>query len=368
MKKKLYPLLVLICFLLSACGGPEAPPSPSPSPSAHVPVPTPSAPVSPTPSPVPEPEAEPVNPLTGLSTEEAAAAARPVAVILNNLSAALPQQGNGDADIIYEVVAEGGITRMLGLYQSLTDVGAIGSVRSARPYFVELALGHDALLLHAGASNDGYVAMRDWAVDHLDGVNGVYSYPSTGLFWRDRDRVEGKHYAAEHSLVTTGEAVRAVLEHSSFRLVHEEDYAPALAFTEDGTPANGEDAGVIAVSFSGVKTGVFRYDADSGLYLAEQGKTPYIDGNTGAQIAVTNVLVLRTDITDSGDSYGHMGVTLSGGEGWFACGGKIVPIAWQKDGPAAPLIYALEDGSPLLLGRGKSYVNIVGLGRPVSWE
>ena len=368
MKKKLSLLLVLICLLLSACGdGQEAE-----TPSASAPTPSVSASATPSPSPeptpTPEPEPEPVNPLTGLPMDEVAAAARPVAVMLNNLAAALPQQGNGDADIIYEVVAEGGITRMLGVYQDLTDVGTIGSVRSARPYFVELALGHDALLVHAGASNDGYVAMKDWDADHLDGVNGVYSYPSTGLFWRDRDRVEGKHYAVEHSLVTTGEAICAVLERSSFRLAHEEDYEPALAFTEDGTPASGEDAGIITVSFSGVKTGVFRYDADSGLYQVEQGSNPYIDGNTGEQIAVTNVLVLRTDITDSGDSYGHMGVTLSGGEGWFACGGKIVPIAWHKDGPRSPVTYTLEDGSPLLLGRGKSYVNIVGLSRPVSWE
>lgn len=370
MKKRWAALTAALCLLLSACGGGSG--DETPSPSASAPPPSASTPASaapsPTPSPTPEPEAGPVNPLTGLPMSEEETAARPVAVLLNNLSAALPQQGNSGADIIYEVVAEGGITRMLGVYQSLTDVGTIGSVRSARPYFVELALGHDALLLHAGASADGYQVMEDWHVDHLDGVNGVYSNPSRGLFWRDRERVEGKRYAVEHSLVTSGEAVRTVLECSSLRLTHGEDYASALSFTEDGTPAGGESAGTVTVSFSGIKTGTFRYDAQSGLYQVEQGGNPYIDGNTGAQIAVTNVLVLRTDITDSGDSYGHMGVALSGGEGWFACGGKIIPITWEKDSPQAPVTCTLTDGSPLLLGRGKSYVAIVGLSRPVSWE
>ena len=77
---------------------------------------------------------------------------RPVAVMLNNLKEALPQLGQSSADIIYEVPAEGGITRMLGVYQSLDGVGTIGSIRSARPYYLELALGHDAIFLHAGAA------------------------------------------------------------------------------------------------------------------------------------------------------------------------------------------------------------------------
>lgn len=360
-------LLALLCLTLTACGGQTDAGTQTPDPTASV-SPSPSAPApSQSVSPSPEPDPESFNPLTGLPMDEEQAAARPAAILLNNLSSALPQQGNSGADIIYEVVAEGGITRMLGVYQSLADVGIIGSVRSARPYYVELALGHDALLIHAGASEDGYRLMEELDVDHLDGVNGTYSNSALGLFWRDQDRMAGKHYAVEHSLVTSGEAASAVLSRSSFRLTHAEDYTPALTFAPDAAPQNGEDADTVTVSFSSVKTGVFRYDAGSGLYRVEQSSGPYIDGNTGEQIAVTNVLVLRADITNSGDSYGHVNVTLDRGEGWFACGGKLVPITWRKDGPQSPITYALEDGSPLVLGQGKSYVNIVGLTRPVSW-
>ena len=109
--------------------------------------------------PAAEPEVEPLpdvptgtNPLTGLPIEPEYEQRRPVAVMLNNLKKAQPQLGNSQADIIYEVPAEGGITRMLAVYQSLEDVGSIGSIRSARPYYIELALGHDALYVHAGGS------------------------------------------------------------------------------------------------------------------------------------------------------------------------------------------------------------------------
>lgn len=70
--------------------------------------------------------------------------------------------GQSQADIIYECLAEGGITRMMGVYQSVEGVGMIGSVRSARPYYLELALGHDALYIHAGGSEDAYAKIRSW--------------------------------------------------------------------------------------------------------------------------------------------------------------------------------------------------------------
>ena len=96
--------------------------------------------LEPEPLPQPEPEPEPVpevpsgvNPLTGMPMEEEYESLRPVAVMLNNLKAAQPQLGVSRADIIYEVPAEGGITRMLAVYQTLDNVETLGSIRSARP-------------------------------------------------------------------------------------------------------------------------------------------------------------------------------------------------------------------------------------------
>ena len=378
MKKRHITLLFLLgaaFFLLCACGADEKPqdeavsapptvtPEVKPSPSAtSTPTPTP----SPSPSQPEEEDEGPVNPLTGLPMDEEKTNDRPVAIMLNNLREAIPQQGNGQADMIYEVVTEGGITRMLGVYQSLDDVPTIGSVRSSRTCYLEIALGHDALYVHAGGSEEAYEKMDEWDVDHMDGVRGKFSY--SGLFWRKRDRIEGKWFNTEHSLVTSGEAILKNLSESGFRLEHEEDYEYEISFTEDGTPANGSDAQIITIPFSQYKTGVFSFDAERAVYLAEEYNQPYIDGNTGEQIAVTNVLILLTEITNTGDRYGHTDVELKEGDGWYACGGKIIPITWEKGGRDQQFRYYTEDGEPLVLGRGKSYVNVVSQTSEISYE
>ena len=141
-RKSLTALLALALTVgLTACSSkpPEEPEPPESQPSVSV-----MAPVE------PEPALPYVNPLTGEGCARDIAQKRPVAVMLNNLKKALPQLGVSQADIIYEAPAEGGITRMLAVFQSVEEVGNIGSVRSARDYYVSLAMGHDALYLHAG--------------------------------------------------------------------------------------------------------------------------------------------------------------------------------------------------------------------------
>lgn len=362
MKRVVLWLAVLMCLLLSACGDRQE------EVEQVVPTEEVSAPVEPSEEVVQPPEKQFLNPLTGLPIEEAMVNARPVAVMLNNLKKALPQQGNGDADIIYEVVAEGGITRMLGVYQSLEGVDTLASIRSARPYYIEIALGHDALYVHAGGSTQAYEDLADLDVDNMDGVWGKYSHSSAGVFWRERERIPGKRYDFEHSLVTSGEAILAAWADSNIPSTHEEGYCCELDFAEDGTPAQGENAAVIEVPFSNYKTGLFRYDADLGVYAVEEYGNAYIDGNTGEQVTVTNVLVLRAPIRNTGDSEGHMKVDLSGGDGWFACGGKVIPITWEKGDARSPFRYYTAEGTPLMLGQGKSYVNIIADSKEISFE
>ena len=363
MKRRILPLLAACMLLLSACGGNGGEVQPSPEPT-----PTPPASASPQPSPTSEPTPEPagpVNPLTGLPIDEEWVNARPVAVMLNNLKQAMPQLGVSQADIIYEVLAEGGITRMLALYQSVEDVDVIGSVRSARTYYLELALGHDAIYLHAGGSPDAYNKIKAWNVTALDCVNGPYE---GSLFWRDAARI--KNNGMVHSVVTSGETILKLFPTYSFRQEHEEDFVYEMQFAEDGTPAGGQQALTITVPFSSYKTGVFTYDPESGKYRVEEYGSAYIDGNTGEQVSVTNVLVLKTSCSlIPGDDAGRITVDLSnGGEGWYACGGKIIPIRWSKDGVQEQLVYTTQSGEPLTLGVGTSYVNIIPLSNDITVE
>ncbi len=357
--------LLLLCALLSllcACGGTEeqADTGETASPSSQVSAASEEAQET-------DEEEEytgSVNPLTGLPMEEELAGQRPVAVMLNNLKAAMPQLGTSQADIIYEILVEGGITRMLALYQDPSDVELIGSVRSARPYYVELAAGHDAIFLHAGGSTEAYSTISSLGVTSLDCLKG---YEGT-LYWRDADRVANN--GSVHSVVTSGEAISSLLLTYSVRTEHEEGYTTQLQFASDGTPEGGEQALTLTVPFSNYKTGIFDYDADSGKYLVSQYGAAQVDGNTGEQLAVTNVLLLKTSCSViSGDSAGRMSIALTGeGDGWFACGGRYIPICWSRESATSQLVYTTQSGEALTLGAGNSYICIIPLSSGVTIE
>ena len=360
MKKRVVALLLAACMMLAlaACGGEKeeevAPPAP-----VEKEEPAPAPEVVPEPEPEPEPEPalpEHMNPLTGEEIDPEKINDRPVAVMFNNLKAAQPQIGQSKADIIYEIEAEGGITRMVGVYQSLEGVGTLGSIRSTRPYYLEVALGHDAMLVHAGASPEAYDDIDSWSVDNMDGVNGG---SDARIFWRDAERKKNAGY--EHSLVTSDEKVLEYLAKGYFPLEHRDGYTYTQSFAPDGTPENGTDAAKLTLKFSNYKTGTFTYDAESGLYMAGQYGKDYKDGGTNQQVGVTNVLVLETEIGEiPGDSYLRCRARMTGeGEGQFFCGGKSVPIKWSKADRNSQFVYTLADGTPLTLGQGKSYVCII---------
>lgn len=344
-------LLVLVLVLaLAACGKKETAEdvSPSPSPSGTA------APSSPSPEVTPVPGG-PVNPLTGEAMDEEKIAARPIAIMLNNIKQALPQLGNSQADIIYEVLAEGGITRLLGVYQSVEGVGEIGSVRSSRPYYLELALGLDAIYMHAGGSEAAYANIKNWNVTALDCVRTTaYS----GVFWRDQGRI--KKNGLEHSVLTSGEAITEHFPDYSFRQTHEEGFSLPYTYAQDLVLADGEPANTLTVPFSRYKTGVFRYDEETKKYLVEEYGAPFIDGNTGEQLAFTNVVVIRTGCRTI-DDYGRMAVDLSGysGDGIFAVGGKYIPITWEKEDLNSPIVYKTPEGEDVTFAVGNCYVNII---------
>ncbi len=368
MWKRLLCCLLSIMILLScaACGkkgGETTPPEDDPV-------------VEPDPQPIdepddPEPDPEPVvvitNPLTGEPLEnEDLVNARPVAVMLNNIHYAMPQHGTSDADMIFEYDVEGSITRMVAFYQDPSKVGTIGSVRSARACFVETVLGMDAIYVHAGGSNEAKRMIRNLAVDHI-------SEGASGVFWRDAER--RKTMAIEHTLMTSGENIVQYLDNSSFRREHKEDFSYPITYVEHATPTAGENAAHVMVRFSSYKQGYFDFNAETGRYRVSQrfstlGRIdPYIDGNTGEQVEVTNLLVLRTKVVNSGDSKGHMNITLQGGNvGMFFCGGKAEPITWKKATMYDPFTFYHEDGTPLELQVGHTYVCVIGLNADLTYE
>ena len=358
--KRLSALMLSVLLLLStvSCGKQEEPDasvskSDQREPAVSV--------IAPTPDPEPEPEPEPeflyTNPLTGEGCETDLSQNRPYAIMLNNLKKALPQAGVSQADIIFEIPAEGGITRMMAVFQDVSGVGEMGTVRSARDYYISLARGMDAIYLHAGGSPSAYTAIKEWGVAALDCVNGPYEGT---LFWRDAARKQNAGY--EHSVLTSGEKITELLPTYGFRMEHKDGYSYPMSFAEDATPAGGLQADTITVQFAKNKSTVFQYDGATGQYYVEEYGQPYVDANSDEQVAVKNGLILQTDISQiKGDEAGRLSVRTTGtGKGKFACNGKITNITWSKPSHAEPMTFKTADGQELQFGIGTSYINVIG--------
>lgn len=359
--KRLLILMLTICLLLCGCGKDDIPIVTLPSTQA----------TEATTEPTTEPTEPPVlyrHPLTGAPLDEPFTG-RAVAVSIGNTKSALPQHGISEADLFYEIEAEGGITRFLTVFTDLDRVGSIGPVRSARTFFNNVAAAWNAPLAHCGGSDRGITGyydltgnkIPDW--DHID----EFSY-GTKYYFRDRDRYNNQGYAWEHCLFTSGEKMSAALNDLKFLTGEEVDYG--LQF-DDEAAVTGEAANEITVSFLGSKTSTLTYDAATGLYDIVQYDRDLIDGTTGEQLSFKNVFVLYATQKKERDRwYVRSYYELIGeGEGYYALDGKIVKIKWSREDVKKPFVYTLEDGTPITLGVGKSYVAISSTkSEPISYK
>ena len=362
--KRLIALLLAAVLLLAAAGCTSRPqPEETESPqTSETPKPTQSPRPTPTETPEPTEEPEPPyrNPLNGAPMEEPFTA-RPFAVMVNNLKQAQPQCGISQADVIYEVLAEGGVTRMMAIFSDIESVEHLGSIRSIRPYYIDISLGYGAVTIHAGGSPDAYTRISREKIENLDGVNG--KYPTTNAFYRDQTR-RYSGYAVEHTLFTEGKDLYKYAG-DIYDLSVGEDYDTGLHFAKDTVPEDGASAQQIDILFNGTTGGKvtnLHYNADSGLYTATQYNGDYIDGNTKEPVTFRNVIAITAN-TKVLDGTGRLQVDLIGeGTGYYACGGKYEEITWKRDSLSDCCHYYHADGSELQVGIGTTYVGVLSQG------
>jgi len=317
---------------------------------------------------VPETEAETepvvvlptgINPLTGLGTTKDLSRQRPVAIMINNLWGALPQEGIADCDIMYECLVEGGITRLMAVTADYESLGVIGSIRSCRHYYLDLVKNYDAIYVHAGGSDQGYLEIKQRGINNLDGVNMYVP----DMFYRDKDRLQTMKY--EHTLMTSGEKIANGIAYKKYRTELSEEFIgkTAFSFTEFGTERtlDGDDASCVLLPYSKYQTARFDYNADTNSYYRYQFEdVPHIDGTTGEQISYTNLFILFCPAKAIGDAAGHLDITTESekGEGYYVYGGKCEKISWSKPTQDSQIVYYSEDGEELTVNRGKTFVSI----------
>lgn len=300
-----------------------------------------------------------MNPLTGLECSSSLVGQRPIGVMFNNIKEALPQVGLSNCDIIYEVLAEGGITRFEGLIFDYASLGSLGSIRSSRPYYVNIARAYDAVYIHAGGSDAAYSLMSKIKIDHFDGVGGNFNVNGQLLFWRDKARLNSG-YSMEHTMFVRGSDIAQAIQDRKIRTKMNDSSFAAFSFDPAFVSiGSGKTANYVKIPHSNYYTSEFNYDAATGLYAHSHYKTAHIDGSNGEQIKATNVFLLYTKQKVL-DKVGRREITLTGeGEGFYFNGGEYTEIVWKRENDDAPFKYFNTDGTELKVKQGKSYVCLV---------
>lgn len=302
---------------------------------------------------VPKPKPKYFSPLTGATVANEAAMQRAVTgVMIENSPDARPQSGLKDAGIVYEAVAEGGITRFVALYQE-SRPALIGPVRSVRPYYVEWASAYDPAVAHIGGSARALSMIRsgNYGVD-LD------QFFNAGAYWRANDRV------APHNVYTSFDKLDALRESkgkttSSFTGFAREDVAKLPEPTATNITI-GVSSGQFLVQYA--------YDKASNTYLRSHGGVEHND-REGGRISPKVVVALKVPMSlGFEDGYREQLTTTGSGSAYVFQNGIVTEGTWHRDGDKGQLRLLDASGKDIKLNRGQTWITALADDRTVSWQ
>ncbi|MDD2505106.1 MAG: DUF3048 domain-containing protein [Bacilli bacterium] len=273
---------------------------------------------------------------------------RPYAVMINNIGAARPlQSGLQDAYIIYEIIVEGGLTRYLALFSDV-DVKRIGSIRSARHYFLDYALENDAIYVHHGQSPQAKTDFSKLGIDRI-------AVDSSKTGWRDRTL----KVSSEHTLFTSTENLAKGV--GSKRSEKNKDFL--LKYSVDALDLNKVENSKVAnnviVQYSGSVTSSYTYDSENKVYNRSVNNKEHKDYITGKQYSFKNILVYQVPNYSIGDKSGRQNIdNIGSGTGYYISEGIAVPISWTKQSRSSKTIYKYENGEELVVNDGNTFIQI----------
>jgi Protein of unknown function (DUF3048) N-terminal domain/Protein of unknown function (DUF3048) C-terminal domain len=286
-----------------------------------------------------------VYPLTGKKAADGEMNQRPVAVMINNHPKARPQSGLNKADVVYEALAEGNITRFLAIFQSeLPDV--IGPVRSAREYYIDLSNGYDALFISHGWSPSAKEKLEAGEADYL---NGLF-YDGT-LFWR------ADHRKAPHNSYISNENILKGAVTNNYEIASEVEPFEFLS-EEEQANLTGEKANKVVIKYDKSPTWhvTYEYNRIEQTYSRYSGNEQTVDLESEEPISLSNILVAEMDHKFI-DSSGRRGIDLtSGGKAILLQQGRIQEVEWEnRNGRIIPI----KNGESVKFVPGRTWINIV---------
>ena len=275
---------------------------------------------------------------------------RPYAIMINNVEGARKlQSGLQDAYMVYELMVEGGITRYLALFLDQTTE-RIGSIRSARHYYLDYALENDAIYVHHGYSPQ---AREDWSKLGVDRIEVNES--TTG--WRDKSASKTYEFTLFTNIEKLGKGIRSKrTERNKDLLLNYSVDNIDISQMEGAIPANKVD-----IKYSSNTTTNYEYDTDNNIYLRSVNNKSQNDYVTGKQLTVKNIIVYKVKYSNiQGDNKGRQTIdNVGNGTGYYISNGYAVPITWKKDSRSSATIYKYNNGKEIQVNDGNTFIQIM---------
>lgn len=292
------------------------------------------------------------SPLTGVEVSEEATKRPVTAVIVENSPEARPQSGLKESGVVFESIAEAGISRFLLLYQE-AEPEIIGPVRSVRPHFASWAAAFDAGLAHVGGSAIPLQKLRSGQIKDLD------EFLNTNSYYRAADRY------APHNTYTSDQRLQAANAAKGYTSSN----FTAWDRKKRGAPEETPTAQSIAIP---VSTGLFavsyQWDAAENHYLRSQGGSPHVDREKG-QITPDVVIAMQVphDVIQESNGFRYPNV-IGTGTAWIFQNGEVINATWSKTSDAAQITFEDEAGDEISLNPGQTWISAIPEGQIPSWQ
>ena len=284
---------------------------------------------------------------------------RPIAVMIDNHKGAWPQAGLNDAYCVYEIIVEGGETRLMALFKNADQDLQVGPVRSARHYFIDYALEHDAIYTHYGQSPQ---AQSDLSTYHVNHINGITQ--SEKDFWRIKQK------SAPHNVMTTLADIKEIAEKEGFRTTSATEsvlhYVPQEVELTSEIVAN-----TVTIPYSTLHTTSYEYNPETKRYTRYARGIKQTDFITGEDVTTKNIIITFAEnyTLNDGENKDRQGLRETGTKkGYYITNGKAIEITCTKEARTSQTVYQDLEGNVIDVNDGNTFIQVCPIDANVTFE
>ena len=273
---------------------------------------------------------------------------RPIAVMIDNHKGAMPQAGLNDAYLVYEIIVEGGESRLMALFKG-ANLDKIGPVRSSRHYFLDYALENDAIYVHFGWSPQAQSDITKLGVNNINGIS-----ESSTSFWRTKDKY------APHNVATSTEKILSIAQRKGYSTTSTKE--SVLNYVADEFNLEGDmEATKVTIPYSTSNTVEYEYDSTTKRYTRYSRDTKQVDWTTGETVTTKNIIVVKCENWTLNDGTNKGRQTLDNVKalsGYYITNGKAIEITAEKSSRAGQTVYKDLEGNEIEVNDGNTFIQI----------